>query len=149
VYPDRKFASLEPVLSQLQRLYLYRCRFDDLPSEFCGQTHKQNVIREVSAHFAHLSSGQSFDAEMKIFVLGNGGVGKTQLSRRLQDLVFDPKILTIALPSPGLDDRSLWQQDDQERFGAMVLSPFPKSKPARTERALYQKGVARAGVAND
>ena len=43
---------------------------------------------------ADLRSGQSRDAELKIFILGNGGVGKTQLSRRLQDLVFDPEILT-------------------------------------------------------
>jgi hypothetical protein len=33
----RKFASLEPILPQLQHLYLYDCRFDDLPSEICGQ----------------------------------------------------------------------------------------------------------------
>jgi internalin A len=73
---------------------LYDCRFDDLPSEICGQELDQNVIREVRAHFADLRSGQSLDAELKIFILGNGGVGKTQLSRRLQDLAFDPKILT-------------------------------------------------------
>jgi hypothetical protein len=34
----RKFASLEPILPQLQHLYLYDCRFDDLPSEICGQS---------------------------------------------------------------------------------------------------------------
>jgi internalin A len=90
----RKFARLEPLLPQLQKLHLYRCRFDDLPSEICGQRPYQNVIREVRAHLADLRSGRSRDAELKIFILGNGGVGKTQLSRRLQDLDFDPKILT-------------------------------------------------------
>jgi internalin A len=90
----RKFAPLEPILPQLHELYLYDCRFGDIPSEICGQTFTQNVIREVRAHFADLRSGQSLDAELKIFILGNGGVGKTQLARRLQDLVFDPKILT-------------------------------------------------------
>jgi internalin A len=82
---------LEPILPQLQELYLYHCRFDYLPSEICGQELYENVIREVRAHFADLRSGQSLDAELKIFILGNGGVGKTQLSRRLQDLDFDPE----------------------------------------------------------
>jgi internalin A len=90
----RKFAPLEPLLPQLQELHLYNCQFDDLPSEICGQASHQNVIREVRAHFADLRSGQSLDAELKIFILGNGGIGKTQLSRRLQDLDYDPKILT-------------------------------------------------------
>ena len=31
---------------------------------------------------------------MKLFILGNGGVGKTQLSRRLRDLPYDPKVST-------------------------------------------------------
>jgi hypothetical protein len=49
---------------------------------------KQNVIREVRAHFANLRSEQSRDAELKIFILGNGGGGKTQLSRRLRRLTL-------------------------------------------------------------
>jgi internalin A len=84
---------LEPLLPQLQELYLFG-EFDELPSEICGRELGQDVIREVRAHFADLRSGQSLDAELKIFILGNGGVGKTQLSRRLQDLDFDPEILT-------------------------------------------------------
>jgi len=90
----KKFSPLEPLLPQLHNLELYLCRFDDLPSEICGQEIRQNVIREVRAHFADLRSGQSLDAELKIFILGNGGIGKTQLSRRLQDLDFDPEIPT-------------------------------------------------------
>jgi internalin A len=90
----RKFAPLEPLLPQLEELYLYNCQFDDLPSEVCGQKFGQNVIPEVRAHLADLKSGQSLDAELKIFILGNGGVGKTRLARRLQGLVFDPEIPT-------------------------------------------------------
>ncbi len=81
-------------MPQLYDLRLFKCQFDDLPSEICGQAPGQNVIRHVQAHFADLRSGQSLDAELKLFILGNGGVGKTQLSRRLQGLVFDPQIPT-------------------------------------------------------
>jgi internalin A len=82
----RKFALLEPFLAQLERLRLYDCRFDDLPSEICGQTLGQNVIREVRAHFVDLKAARALYAELKLFLLGNGGVGKTQLARRLQGL---------------------------------------------------------------
>jgi internalin A len=90
----RNFSTLEPILPHLQKLTLYGCRFDDLQSEICGQFHAQNVIREVRAHYTDLGAVQSLDAELKLFILGNGGVGKTQLSRRLQGLVFDPEIPT-------------------------------------------------------
>jgi internalin A len=84
---------LEPLLSKIQELYLFG-QFDELPSEIGGQEPRQNVIREVSAHFADLRFGQSLDAELKIFILGNGGVGKTQLSRRLRGLTYCPEVPT-------------------------------------------------------
>jgi internalin A len=31
---------------------------------------------------------------LKVFILGNGGVGKTQLARRLQHLNYDPEVPT-------------------------------------------------------
>jgi hypothetical protein len=43
----RKFAPLEALLPRLRELQLYRCRFDDLPTEVCGQYFYQNVIHEV------------------------------------------------------------------------------------------------------
>ena len=63
----RKFTPLEPLLPQLQELRLFNCRFDDLPSEVCGQDLSDNVIREVRAHFADLRSGRSIDARIKNF----------------------------------------------------------------------------------
>jgi internalin A len=47
---------------------------------------------EVRAYYKDLKSGQRIDAEVKVLFLGNGGVGKTQLCRRLRDLPFDPNI---------------------------------------------------------
>ena len=45
-------------------------------------------------HLLDLESGQFPDTELKLFILGNGGVGKTQLSRRLRNLPYDTRILT-------------------------------------------------------
>src|SRR5260370_918833 len=89
-----KFAPLEPILPQLQNLFLYDSRFDDLPTEICGKNIYENVIHEVRAHLADLQSGQFYDAELKLFILGNGGAGKTQLSRRLRNLHYDPQVPT-------------------------------------------------------
>jgi internalin A len=44
--------------------------------------------------YEDLKSGQRIDAEVKVLFLGNGGVGKTQLCRRLRDLEFDPSVPT-------------------------------------------------------
>ncbi len=39
-----------------------------------------------------LASGEAPNTELKVFVLGNGGVGKTQICRRLQGQPFDPEV---------------------------------------------------------
>jgi internalin A len=75
----------------LQVLNLARCQFNDLPAEVCGEHDWQNVVDKVRAHYEDLKSGQQNDAEVKVFLLGNGGVGKTQLCRRLRGLEFDDR----------------------------------------------------------
>ena len=67
-----KFAPLEELVSTLERLCLFDCRFDDLPIEICGQY--QNVLGKLRAHLEDLQSGRFYDAELKFFVLGNGDV---------------------------------------------------------------------------
>ena len=90
----REFASLESLLPTLKELSLFGCQLDDLPSEVCGESFNENVLDKVRAHYEDLKSGQRIDAEVKVLFLGNGGVGKTQLCRRLRDLPFDPNIPT-------------------------------------------------------
>jgi hypothetical protein len=79
----RRFGQLEFLLPTLKYLSLFGCKLDDLPPEVCG-IHIENVVVKVRAHYEDLKSGQRIDAEVKVLFLGNGGVGKTQLCRRLR-----------------------------------------------------------------
>jgi internalin A len=90
----RRFTPLESLLPTLQHLYLFGCKLDDLPSEVVGRYELHDVLDKVRAHYEDLKAGQQMDAEVKVLFLGNGGVGKTQLCRRLRDLPFDPNIPT-------------------------------------------------------
>jgi internalin A len=90
----RRFAPLKSLLPTLEYLYLFECQLDDLPPEVCGETYDENVLDRVRAHYEDLKSGQRIDAEVKVLFLGNAGVGKTQLCRRLRGLEFDPSVPT-------------------------------------------------------
>ena len=89
----RRFSPLESLLPTLHELVLFGCKLDDLPPEVCGNWN-ENVLNKVRAHYEDLKSGQQTDAALKVFFLGNGGVGKTQLCRRLRNLEFDPSVRT-------------------------------------------------------
>jgi internalin A len=88
------FAPLQSLMPTLKELYLFDCDLDDLPPEVCGEHQFENVLDKVRAHYEDLKSGHRIDAEVKVFFLGNGGVGKTQLCRRLRGMEFDPSIPT-------------------------------------------------------
>jgi internalin A len=84
------FAPLGNLLKTLKHLSLYRTNFDDPPSELCGESPDANVLEAVRAYYYALDcSGPCHDAGVKVFVLGNGGVGKTQLCRRLRGKPFE------------------------------------------------------------
>jgi internalin A len=86
----RHFGSLKRLLPTLRTIGLTNCQFEDLPVEVCGKSYFEHILDYVRAHFADLEYGERIDAELKVFFLGNGGVGKTQLCRRLRGLEFDP-----------------------------------------------------------
>ena len=88
----RRFAPLKSLLPTLKRLTPFGCKLDDLPPEVCGDGFLNNVLDKVRAHYKDLQAGRQIDAEVKVLFLGNGGVGKTQLCRRLRDLPFDPSV---------------------------------------------------------
>ncbi len=84
----------EPIRERLPYLTepnLAGSTFTDLAPEVYAVHHKpgmtlpefDNVIDMVRAHYADLERGQQYDTEIKVFVLGNGGVGKSHLCNRL------------------------------------------------------------------
>ena len=66
----RRFALLESLLPTLKKLRLFGCKLHDLPPEVCGETHDENVLDKVRAHYVDLRSGQRLDAEIKVLFLG-------------------------------------------------------------------------------
>ena len=88
------FAPLVPLLDRLETLSLYGCRFDDFHAEVCGEYFGENIVESARAHYRDRTLGETRDAELKVCVLGNGGVGKTQMCRRLNGLSFDPSVPT-------------------------------------------------------
>ncbi|WZO96067.1 COR domain-containing protein [Isosphaeraceae bacterium EP7] len=87
----RSFSSVRPLLDQLDQLYLQGCHFDDLDEGVYGGE-LENVRDEVRAHYADADFAAGDDDVVKLFLLGNGGAGKTQLRRRLCGKAFDPSI---------------------------------------------------------
>jgi internalin A len=82
---------------------------------------------KFDAHYEDLKSGPQQDVDVKVLFLGNGGVGKTQLCRRLRRLRYNPKITTThgvqlgkttvrldGLPSP--TRLNLWDFGDQDIY---------------------------------
>jgi internalin A len=87
---------LIPLLKHLEHLSLYGCALRDLPNELLGAYFFENVIDEVRAHYADLERDGVDELELKVCILGNGGVGKTQMCRRLAlpPQPFDPLVRT-------------------------------------------------------
>jgi internalin A len=88
----RLFGPLRPLLESLEELRCFDCGFRDLPPEVCGDGRFWSVVAEVRAYYADLETSSASDAEVKLFVLGNAGVGKTQLCRRLCGLPYDASV---------------------------------------------------------
>ncbi|MFO0951649.1 MAG: COR domain-containing protein [Isosphaeraceae bacterium] len=87
----RSFMPVRSLLTHLNELYLIDAPFDDLDPALCGQPF-ENVLPKVRAHFADAEHQAVDDAEFKMFLLGNGGVGKTQLRGRLCGRGFDESV---------------------------------------------------------
>ncbi len=72
----------------------FLCReteFLGVPSEVLSPRGK-DFVPMLRAHIADLADGGVESRDVKLMVLGNGGVGKTQLCRRLRGLTFEPEL---------------------------------------------------------
>jgi len=75
-------------LENLQELYLYRSTVENIPAEVLSQSKRDNCLASLRAHFEDLAEGAETVPDVKLVILGNGRVGKTQLSRKLRDEDF-------------------------------------------------------------
>jgi len=83
-----KFGSLHE-LPNLQELKVYQSRFADLHPAVCGNSNSDNSLESVRQYYAALGNDPKPDAEIKVFVLGNGRAGKTKLVGRMMGRDYD------------------------------------------------------------
>lgn len=83
---------LEVVTSWPQLRELRTDQMDGVPPEVLSDNWGDNCLPRLRAWQQDLAAGEVKDQEVKVFVLGNGTAGKTQLCRRLRGLGFDPSI---------------------------------------------------------
>jgi len=76
-------------LESLQILRLFRCRIRGVPAEVLSQNSGENCLTAIRAHFCDLEAGEDAATDVKLIVLGNGRVGKTQICRRLRGENYD------------------------------------------------------------
>lgn len=88
--------SIEPgksILDYAKNLqYLHCNNISIAPNELASQDYADNCLPRLKAWRADLNQGQADNHRIKLFVLGNGSAGKTQICRRLHGQAFDPSI---------------------------------------------------------
>ena len=128
------FAPLKPALPTLKRLELNGCHFRDLDGALCGEP-EENVAGQVLAYFNALAAqGIEPLAECKIVVLGNGGVGKTELVRSLKGLTYHPK-------QDSTDGIRLWHWHGGTEDGVVApFAPFPEDGIDRVDLNVWDFG---------
>ncbi len=92
----------------LTRLALLETRIPDIPSDLLSSTYDENCLPSLRAYFLDSGPDDPRIEDVKLMVLGNGRVGKTQLCRNLTGEPFEPDsesthgvtIKAVSLPRP-------------------------------------------------
>ncbi len=71
---------------------LYANRLEGAPAELGSEHQYDNCLPRLKVWHRDLSAGVAPTADLKLFVLGNGRVGKTQICRRLKGEGFDVSV---------------------------------------------------------
>jgi internalin A len=77
---------LKPCLTDL---ILYETHLPRTPTEVLSQGQLDNCLASLRAHLRDLEAGREPMPDVKLMVLGNGRVGKTQMCRRLRNEAYD------------------------------------------------------------
>ncbi|MHC9063716.1 leucine-rich repeat domain-containing protein [Nitrospira sp. CMX1] len=78
----------------LQKLVLHETTIPGIPTEVLSADLFSSCLEELRAHLVDVESGSEEIREVKLVVLGNGRVGKTQICRRLRGLPYDDTVVS-------------------------------------------------------
>jgi internalin A len=74
------------------RLFLCQAIIPHVPAEVLSQGLLDNCFDSLRAHFKDIAAGSEDVSDVKLMVLGNGRIGKTQICRRLRHEQFDETV---------------------------------------------------------
>jgi internalin A len=84
--------SSKPVCLWPNLRFLEADKLTSAPSELASDPSTSNPLPQIRAWQQDLLLGEAANSTVKIFLLGNGRAGKTQIRRRIFGLPFDPSI---------------------------------------------------------
>ena len=79
-------------LPELHTLTLRSTALREIPAELQSQDFSDNCLSRLRAHFRDLRGGSERLPDVKVLVLGNGRIGKTQICRRLRGEAYDEHV---------------------------------------------------------
>ncbi|HEX4407754.1 MAG TPA: COR domain-containing protein [Xanthobacteraceae bacterium] len=68
----------------LRGVFFYQTHLVEIPVEVLSRSERDNCLEAIRAHLRDLKAGRTLMQDVKLMVLGNGRVGKTQICRRLR-----------------------------------------------------------------
>jgi internalin A len=82
----------------------------DVPREVLSHAYFDNCLPRLRTFFSELDLGSEAENEVKVILLGNGRVGKTQLCRRFRGELFDDSV-------PSTHGIQIWREKLQIKIG--------------------------------
>ncbi len=106
------FGCRPPIPPKLLRIFADHPRLTGLdadeatgvPREVLSRRYEDNCLSRLRAYLSELDLGAEAENEVKVILLGNGRVGKTQLCRRFRDEPFDDAV-------PSTHGVQLWREE--------------------------------------
>ncbi len=80
------------MLPSLQEAILDDASLPGVPAEILSRHERENCLDRLRAHLADLTGDDAPVGDVKLMILGNGRVGKTQICRRLRGESFDESV---------------------------------------------------------
>ena len=78
--------------SRLEELFLHETQVRGIPTGVLSTDPGSCCLESLRAHFADLIGGGEPDQDVKVIVIGNGRIGKTQICRRLHQWNYDETV---------------------------------------------------------